>query len=93
MDIRQTFGVAVLVAAIGFIVPAFGQDRSGAASPPDRGMTMGQGHTGHRTTGRDMMRGGMMAGGCGGVMQSMNGGGGRPNSQWQRHPPGNAAPD
>ncbi|MDA8249669.1 MAG: hypothetical protein M0Z28_10870 [Rhodospirillales bacterium] len=29
----------------------------------------------------------------GGMMQSMGGGDGRPNSQWQPHPPGNAAPN
>ena len=35
---------------------------------------------------RSMMSGGMMAG-CAGMMQSMNNGGdGRPNSQWQKHP-------
>lgn len=31
--------------------------------------------------------GGMMGGGCAGMMQSMNGADGRPNSQWRTHPP------
>lgn len=56
-------------------------------------MNMDMGHTGHGMTGRGMMRGGMMSGGCGGMMQSMNGSDGRPNSQWQSHPPGKAIPD
>lgn len=37
--------------------------------------------------GHGMMGGGMMSGGCAGMMQSMNGGDGRPNSQWQSHVP------
>lgn len=37
--------------------------------------------------GHGMMGGGMMSGGCAGMMQSMNGGDGRPNSQWQSHAP------
>jgi len=30
---------------------------------------------------------GMMGGGCAGMMQSMNGADGRPNSQWRTHSP------
>ena len=37
--------------------------------------------------GHGMMGGGMMSGGCAGMMQSMNGDDGRPNSQWQSHAP------
>ena len=37
--------------------------------------------------GHGMMGGGMMSGGCAGMMQSMNGGDGRPNSQWLSHVP------
>jgi hypothetical protein len=40
-----------------------------------------------------MMSGGMMGSGCAGMMQSMNSGDGRPNSQWQTHPKGGATPD
>jgi hypothetical protein len=97
MHIRQTLVGAVFAAAIGaLIVPAFAQDQGGAGSSPDQGVNMGR--TDHGMMGRGMMhggmmRGGMMSGGCGGMMQSMNGGGGRPNSQWQLHRPGNATPD
>ena len=41
---------------------------------------------GHGMMGGGMMASGMMAGGCAGMMQSMNGGDGRPNSQWQTPP-------
>jgi hypothetical protein len=40
-----------------------------------------------------MTSGGMMSGGCSQMMQSMNGGGGPPNSQWQKKPHGNAMPN
>jgi hypothetical protein len=45
-----------------------------------------------------MSRGGMSrsmmgGGGCAGMMQSMNGGDGRPNSQWRANPPDGPAPD
>ena len=42
---------------------------------------------GHGMMGGGMMGGGMMSGGCAGMMQSMNGGDGRPNSQWLSHAP------
>ncbi len=94
MHVRQTLAAAIFAAAIGgLIVPALAQDKDGAGSPPDQGMNIDMGRTGHRVMGRGMMRGGMMSGGCGGMMQSMNGGDGRPNSQWQSHPPGTAIPD
>ena len=93
MHIRQTLAVAVVTTAIGsLIIPALAQDREGAGSAPDQGMNMGTGRTGHAMMGRGMMRGGTMSGGCG-MMQSMNGGDGRPNSQWQAHPPSRATPD
>ena len=44
--------------------------------------------------GHAIMGGGMMSGGCAGMMRSMNGGDGRPNSQWQSHSPAaGSAPD
>lgn len=99
MRIQQALAVGAVIAAIGgLIVPTLAQDRGGVGSVPDQGMTMDMGRTGHGMTGRgmmhgDMMRGGMMSGSCGGMMQSMNGGDGRPNSQWQAHPPAKATPD
>lgn len=94
MHVRQTLTAAIFTAAIGgLIVPALAQSGNGASSAPDQGMNMDMGRTAHGMTGRGRMRGGMMSGGCGGMMQSMNGGDGRPNSQWQSHPSGKAIPD
>ncbi|MBN9564287.1 MAG: hypothetical protein J0H14_26705 [Alphaproteobacteria bacterium] len=81
MRIRHLLAVAVFAAGIGgLIVPALAQMHDGAGNAPNQGMSRmeGSGHMGHGT-----MPGGMMAGGCAGMMQSMNGGGGRPNSQWR----------
>jgi hypothetical protein len=56
-------------------------------SGPDHRTTMG--HMGQGVMGGSMMSGSMMAGRAD-MMQSMNNGGdGRPNSQWQKHPPRN----
>ena len=84
MTVRNKLTIAVLAAALGgLIVPAFAQNST--AGIGDQGTSMGH-------MGRDMMGGGMMSGnmmsGCADMMQSMNNGGdGRPNSQWQKHPP------
>ncbi len=91
MSIRQTLTIAALAAGLGgMILPALAQNSDGMGTMPDQGM--GQMTEGSRT-GRGMMGGGMMSGGCGGMMQSMNGGDGRPNSQWQTHRPDNVTPD
>jgi hypothetical protein len=45
----------------------------------------------HGMMGGRVMNGGMMTGGCAGMMRSM-GGGGRPNSQWHTHHPSDAKP-
>ena len=82
MHIRQTLAAAALAGIGGLILPALAQDRSGAGDAPDQGM-MGGG----------MMRHGAISGGCGGMMQSMNGGDGRPNSQWRAHRPDDTKPD
>jgi len=94
MHIRHSLAVAALVAGIGgLIVPALAQMQGGAESAPDQGMgRMENGHMGRGMMSRGGMSGGMMRSGCAGMMQSMNGGG-RPNSQWQAHPPGKATPD
>ena len=95
MCIRHSLAVTALAVGIGsLIVPALAQ-QGGAGSTPDRGMSRMEdgGHMGHGMMSRDGMSGGMMGGGCAGMMQSMNGGDGRPNSQWQTHPKGGATPD
>lgn len=89
MTLGNKFAVAVLAAALGaLIAPAFAQNSSsGMQSRPDHGMSMG--HMGQGMMSGDRMSGSMMAG-CADMMQSMsNGGNGRPNSQWQKHPPRN----
>jgi hypothetical protein len=53
----------------------------------------GSGRTAHGTMSHGGMSRAMMGGGCAGMMQSMNGGDGRPNSQWRAHPPNGSAPD
>ena len=86
MTVRSKLTIAVLAAALGaLIAPAFAQNgSSGMPSPPDHGMSMGQMNRG--IISRGMMSGSPMAG-CADMMQSMNNGGdGRPNSQWQKHP-------
>lgn len=93
MCIRQVLTIATLVAAIGgLIVPAFAEGQNGAERAPDNRMNMGMGGAGGGMMHHGMMRDGMMSGGCGGMMQSMKGGDGRPNRQWLSHPPGNANP-
>lgn len=89
MSIGNKLSIVALVAALGgLIVPAFAQNDSGGAQrEPDQGMDMGHMNQGMMRGG--MMSRGMMGGGCSEMMQSMNNGGdGRPNSQWQKHPPG-----
>ena len=86
MSIGHKLSIAILAAALGgLIAPTFAQN--GTAGNGDQGLTMGH-------MGRDMMGGGMMSRGmmhgCSEMMQSMNNGDdGRPNSQWQKHPPRN----
>lgn len=96
MCIRHSLAVAALAAGIGsLIAPALAQTQGGSGRAPDRGMGRMDdgGHMGHGMMSRDGMSDGVMGGGCAGMMQSMNGGDGRPNSQWQTHPKGGATPD
>jgi len=94
MRLRQMMIAAVAAASAGaLIVPALAQAPNGAGSAPAQGPGMSMGRTGHGMMGRGMMRGGMMSGGCGGMMQSMAGGDGRPNSQWQKRRPDSGTPD
>lgn len=96
MSIRHSLAIAALAAGVGsLIVPAVAQTQGGSERAPDRGMSRmeGGGHMGHGMMSREGRSGGMMEDGCASMMQSMNGGGGRPNSQWQTHPKGGATPD
>lgn len=82
MRIRHTMIAAALAAVLGaLIVPALAQ---GPQTMPKQGM-------GADDMAGGMMSGGMMSdgrmGGCMSMMQSMNNGDGRPNSQWQKRPP------
>lgn len=89
MTIARKLTVTVLAAAFGgLIVPALAQNApSQVQGRPDHRMTIG--HMGQGMMGGGMMSGRMMAG-CVDMMQSMNNGGdGRPNSLWQKHPPRN----
>ncbi len=62
---------------VGILMPALAQ------SPPSMMPHGGMGMTRHEHG----MSGGMMLGGCAGMMQSMTGGDQRPNSQWRASPP------
>jgi hypothetical protein len=96
MRIQNILAAAVLTAAIGgLIVPAFAQMQGPAPSPRSDGMDQMQdgARMGHGMMSQGGMSRGMMSGGCAGMMQSMNGGDGRPNSQWHTQPGDNAKPD
>ena len=89
---RNKFNVAAIAAVLGaLIASAFAQNgASSMQSPSNDGMTMGYMGEG-MMPGDGTMSVSMMAG-CAGMMQSMNSdGNSKPNSQWQKHPPG--APD
>jgi hypothetical protein len=76
---------AVAAVLVGVILPAL------AAVPDGMDSMRSEGRSGMR---QGMMSGGgMMTGGCANMMQSMNGGDRRPNSQWHKPLPGNSAPD
>lgn len=84
MRIRHTLIAAALATVLGgLIVPALAEAPGGSQTMPDQ--DMGMGRMGHGMMSSGMMSGDMM-GGCMSMMRSMNGGG-RPNSQWQKHPP------
>lgn len=82
--------IAIALGMTGLIVPAIAQTQDNAGRPPDRDMERVQ--NGSRL-GHGMISRGMMGGGCAGMMQSMNGGGGQPNSQWRSGPNNSAKPD
>ena len=93
MNLGNKLSIIALAAGLGgLIAPAFAQNDSGdLQGGPDQGMHMG--HMGQGMLHGRMMSRGMMARGCSEMMQSMSNGGDRPNSQWQKHPRGDAMPD
>ncbi len=102
MSIQHSLAAAALAAVLsGLILPALAQAPGSMNAMPDQGMgtsrmgqDMGRGMMSRSMMSRGMMSGNTMAGGCAGMMQSMGGGDGRPNSQWRSRPPnGRAVPD
>jgi hypothetical protein len=82
MRTQYTLTVPLLATiAVVLIVPALAVTLNGSQTAPGHGTDMGR--MDHGTMSRGMMSGGMMGGGCAGMMQSMNGGSERPNSQWR----------
>lgn len=83
MKTRHTLiGAAIAALLGGLIVPALAETSGGSQTMPRQGTgSMGNGRSGGMMSGGDMS-------GCMGMMRSMNNGDGRPNSQWQKHPPG-----
>ena len=93
MHIRHSLMAAALATVLGgLILPAYAQARDGAGGARDQVMhgMHGRDHMDGRMMSRGEKSGRMMGGGCAGMTQSMNGGEGRPNSQWRAHPSGSA---
>lgn len=89
MRIRHALAIAGFAAGIGgLVLPALAQTPDDGKTVPGQSMG-GMGDGGQMSRG---MMGGMMSGSCSGMMQSMAGGDGRPNSQWQRHRRNDGAP-
>lgn len=93
MHIRHSLTAAALATVLGgLILPAYAQVRDDTAGTRDQIMhgMHGRDHMDHRMMSRGDMSADMMSSGCNGMMRSMKGGDGRPNSQWRAHPSGNA---
>lgn len=89
MSIRYTLIIVGIAAGIGGVIPlALAQTRDNTGNAHDQHIDrMEGGHMGNA------MMGGKMSGGCAGMMQSMNGGDGRPNSQWRTRRHDDATPN
>jgi hypothetical protein len=86
MDVRHVLTAAGFAAMLGgLVLPALAQarDRAGDARDPAVSGTETPSRMDHDMMSRGGMSRGTMGGGCAGMMQSMNGGDGRPNSQWR----------
>lgn len=85
MRVQDKLSAAALAVLLGgMIVPAFAQNSGDTRRPPDQGMGQMEGPNQHGSRHDDSG----MSRSCAGMMQSMNGGTGRPNSQWHAYPPG-----
>lgn len=109
MNKALSIATVVLTAWAGAaVVPTLAQQPGAPAHAQEEGMGTSTDRMGHGMMGGDMMDhgmmsghmmshgmmgGGMMAGSHGGMMRSMDGGNGRPNSQWQTHPPHDRSSD
>ena len=95
MSIRYALTIVGIAAGIGGLIPlALAQTRDNTGNTPDQHMgRMEGGQMGHGMMSGRAMMGGKMSGGCAGMMQSMNGGDGRPNSQWPTHRRGDGTPN
>jgi hypothetical protein len=95
MPIRYSLTAAALAATLASLaLPMLAQAREHADSTraPLRSETASRNHMDHGMMSRGDMSGSMMSN-CAGMMQSMNGGDGQPNSQWQSHRHGSATSD
>ncbi len=92
MRVQDKLSAAALAVLLGgMIVPAFAQNSGDTRRPPAQGMGQMEGPN---RMDQGMTPDSGMSRRCAGMMQSMNGGTGRPNSQWHAHPPsGGATPD
>ena len=89
MSIRYALTIVGIAAGIGGLIPlALAQTRDNTGNTTDQHMGRTEGS--HMGNG---MIGGKMSSGCAGMMQSMNGGDGRPNSQWRTHRHDDATPN
>ena len=86
---------AVAAVVVGVILPALAAAPNGMDSMRSEGRSgMRQDMmSGHMTDQGMMSGGGTMNGGCANMMQSMDGGHRRPNSQWHKPSAGNIVPD
>jgi hypothetical protein len=93
MDVRHVLTAAALAAMLGDLaLPALAlaRDRAGEMRDPAVSGMETRGRMNHGMMSRGEMSRGMMGGGCAGMMQSMNGGDGPPNSQWRSRVHGSA---
>jgi hypothetical protein len=96
MHNMQRMSIAAVAAVlVGVILPALAAAPNGMDSMHSEGRSgMRQDMMSGHMMGHGMMSsGGTMNRGCANMMQSMDGGDRRPNSQWHKPSPGNSAPD
>jgi len=81
MRVRQALIANCLAAGTDkVILPALAQSQRAPVDPSE--------HAPNMAMSRGAMQSGKRSGGCGGMMQSVTGANGRPNSQWRAEQPG-----